>query len=217
MPVRYKTKLTHKVALRKLEQAVERAVYWNEHYSEFYHIEDMTLVGSMARGEQRVGDIDLCIKVDRAKKFSPMDSMDEYIQWRLDELGYAPPRDFDGLLDMFERDVKRFIKNRDGRIEALLWIELDFISLNMRPIVPLIKDGELVVQSVAEAITNAKPISMERAKKIISNGMPNNPRTTTGEYWDIYCETLGIYPECIRKLVLERDSYTDVYFSQMNA
>lgn len=84
MPVKYKTKLTHKVALKKLEQAVERALYWNKHYSEFYYIEDMVLVGSMARGESRVGDIDICVRVNRAKEFSLMDARDKYVHWRLE-------------------------------------------------------------------------------------------------------------------------------------
>ena len=165
----------------------------------------------MARNESRVGDIDLCVRTERARIFSKQAVRDEYIEWRETELGYAPPRDYRGLLNMFERDALRFIKNRDGRIETLQWDQIPVISLTMKPIVKLVTDGIFQFKSISEAIASAKPIPINKAMEIITQGVPEKPYQTKGVYWESYCESLNNYPEAIRKKVLQRDSYEKHY------
>ena len=194
-----------KVALKKLQSAVDRIVHWNKNYANFFRVEDVYLVGSLAKNELNVGDIDLCVRVERTKNFKASESKKEYTKWRKEELGFAPPRDFLSGLSMFQLDVTRYIKNRDGRIELLMWDELPIISLTMKPIVAIVQNGKLVHETLLDAIALAKPITIERAEEIISSNIPVPPMETEGEFWASYCNSLNNIPIDIRGKILERD------------
>jgi predicted nucleotidyltransferase len=216
MPKKYKTKLRQEVALKKLKSAIERTVYWNENYSKFFHVEEATLVGSLARNEPNVGDIDLCVKVARTQQFSIEKYKKEYIKWRKDILDFAPPRDFSSTLNMYELDVTRFIQNKDGRIEILRWDQLPAISLTLMPIVTLVQNGKFIHDTLLTAISKAEAISHKRAEEIVASDIPEAPYEKKGIYWDSYCNSLSNFPISIRNMILERDNNVGNYQSFMN-
>lgn len=217
MPKKYKSKLKRDVALRKLEALIDRVDFWNSNYSKYYRVDEVTLVGSLARNEQNVTDIDLCVKVSRTQEFSAVEHRNDYIKWRKEVLGYAPPRDFVSELYMYEFDVRRFIQNKDGRIDILQWDQLQPISLTMHPIVTLVHNGVLIFDCIFDAISKAKAITIEGALNIISGGVPEKPTATQGEYWESYCNSLSEYPDILREAILDRDSNTEHYVNCKNA
>ena len=46
---------------------------------------------------------------------------------------------------------------------------------------------------------------------IIGNDIPERANETSGIYWDSYCQSISIYPEPIRKAILQRDSTAKRY------
>ncbi|HFG1878670.1 TPA: hypothetical protein ACGF2C_003618, partial [Vibrio cholerae] len=70
MPKKYKTKLSFSTALNKLQQFLDRVEYWNTNYSKYYRVSDVVLLGSLARSESKVGDLDLCVNIERVQAFS---------------------------------------------------------------------------------------------------------------------------------------------------
>jgi hypothetical protein len=217
LPKNYKSKMKNEVALKKLQALIDRMLFWNSNYAKFYRIEAATLVGSMAKNDQFIGDIDICMDVQRVREFCTNEQKSDYSEWRKEILGYAPPRDFSSGLHMYSLDVSRFAKNRDGRIDILWWNQLKPISLTMTPVVTLAQNGVLLFDSASKAISNAKPITLEQGQEIIKSGFPENPRELKGEYWDSYCDTLKKYPEEIRRCILERDNNTNNYLKYVNA
>jgi len=206
-----------KVALKKIQDVIDRISFWNSNHSKFYRVKSATLVGSMARNEVSIGDIDICMEVERVNEFCAHEEKEDYTNWRKEALGYAPPRDFSSGLHMYSLDVSRFVKNRDGRIDLLWWNQLNPISLTMTPIVNLVQNGILIFDSATRAISCAKPITLEQGKEIIESGFPENPRQLKGEFWDSYCNTLRVYPEEIRNYILERDNNKTNYHEHTNA
>lgn len=206
MPKRFTTKMTKAVALKKLSALLDRVSKWNSDYARYFGIDNVVLVGSLARNESSVGDIDLCLRLSRNGSASCLDKKNEYIEWREIELGLKPPRDWRGELDMYEIDPLRYIKARDSRIELLSWDQLDFISLTLNPIVTLVEDGKLKFDSPAEAIANAKSISMQQAVNIIQSGQIRHfSKTNDDEYWKSYCSSLSKFPVPVRDMILARD------------
>jgi predicted nucleotidyltransferase len=133
LPKKYKSKLSKNVAYKKLQEILLRIKGWNELHSNYYEIEEVALVGSLAREGEKFGDIDICMKIKRSRDFSPVECKKKYIEYRKEVLGYAPPRGWSAELGIFELDVSRFVKNKDGRIEMLRWDQLDPICLTLRP------------------------------------------------------------------------------------
>lgn len=211
MPKFYKTKLTKPVAHKKLLGLLERIQFWNNEYSEYYRIEKAALVGSLARDGDRFGDIDVCIDLKRSKKFNPAAQSEDYINWRQEVLGYAPPRDFFAELGMFYKDVFRFVKNRDGRIELLRWNQFDPICLTLQPYVILVENGIGIVNSISDIENNKKCFTTEQALELVKNDTPHHPNEISGIYWDSYCQSLSIYPASIRNAILKRDSAKERY------
>ncbi|RLV57816.1 hypothetical protein D5018_20550 [Parashewanella curva] len=206
MPKFYKTKLTKPVAHKKLLGLLERIQFWNNEYSEYYQIEKAALVGSLARDGDRFGDIDICIDLKRSKKFNPAAHSEDYINWRQEVLGYAPPRDFFAELGMFDKDLFRFVKNRDGRIELLRWNQFDPICLTLQPYVILVENGIGIVNSISDIESNKKCFTTEQALELVKNDTPHHPNEISGIYWDSYCQSLSVYPASIRNAILKRDS-----------
>ncbi len=196
---------------------MERLEFWNKNYSRYYRVEEAALVGSMARNETSFGDIDLCVKVNRTQEFKVHDHRDEYIEWRKEVLGYAPPRDFSAEIGMYELDVSRFIKSRDGRIEILRWVQFPVICLTMNPFVKLVENGNCLINSVTEVMSKSTVITDEQAIDIVNNGVPENPSDKKGVFWQSYCNTLAKFPVHIRNMILERDSNIKHYECFANA
>lgn len=216
MPKKYKSKLSKAVAYKKLQEILLRIKSWNELHSNYYEIEEVALVGSLARDGEKFGDIDICMKIKRSREFSPLECKEEYIKYRKEMLGYAPPRDWSAELSTFELDVSRFVKNKDGRIEMLRWDQFDPICLTLKPYVKLVDNSICVVRSVDDIEKNRAIFTESQALDIVKSGTPENPRNIKGEYWDSYCFSLELYPEFIREAILERDSHQDAYKRHIN-
>jgi len=210
MPKKFKTKIGRGVAIKKLESLIERTDYWNQNYASKFCVSDLVLVGSLARNEDKVGDIDVACQVESTTE-ELFDDLDDYFKWRKNVLGYAMPVGWNQRLSAVESDPIRFIRNRDGRIEMLQWRQVELVSLALQPIVSLIKDGAILFESVAEAIAASKPITIAQAKKVIANGVPRKPDKTEGDYWESYCITVNHLPPKISDLILERDGYREPY------
>ncbi|MCL1080069.1 hypothetical protein D5R81_18745 [Parashewanella spongiae] len=211
MPKQYKTKLSKPVAHKKLFGLLERIQFWNNEYSEYYQIEKAALVGSLTRDGERFGDIDVCIDLKRSKKFNPADHSEDYIYWRQEVLGYAPPRDFFAELSMYDKDVFRFVKNKDGRIELLRWNQFDPICLTLKPFVTLVENGVCLVNSISDLAKNKNSFTAEQALELVKNDTPHKPNEICGIYWDSYCQSLSVYPASIRNAILKRDSAQERY------
>ena len=217
LPKKYKSKLSRTIAYKKLREILSRINTWNELHSKYYEIEQAALVGSLARDGEKFGDIDICMKIRRSRQFSPTECKKEYIKWREEVLGYAPPRDFFVELGTFELDVSRFVKNRDGRIDILRWDQFDPICLTLNPYIKLIENRICVISSVDEIEKSRTIFTESQALDIVKGGIPENPLDKKGEYWDSYCCSLKLYPEFIRKAVLERDNNQEAYERYMKA
>lgn len=216
MPKRFTKKMSRAVALKKLSALLDRVSKWNIDFARYYSIDKVVLVGSLARNETSVGDIDLCLRLSRNDRPSCLDEKNEYIKWRELELGLKPPRDLRGELNMYELDPLKYIKARDGRVELLRWDQLDFISLTLNPIVILVEDGKLKFDNPAVAIANAKSISMQQAEEIINTGeIRHFSNVNDDEYWESYCRSLNKFPEPVRDLVLARDGTSERYFNSV--
>lgn len=212
MPKKYKSKLTKAVAYKKLEGVLSRLKTWNEKHSNYYVIEEAALIGSLARDGKNFGDIDICMKIKRSRQFSPMECKYEYIRWREQILGYKPPAiDSSAERGMFELDVGRYIKNRDGRIDMLPWDQFQPICLALRPYIKLVDNCLNIVDSVEDIEKHRATFSEKQAIEVVKNGVPENPCETKGLYWESYCSALARYPSFVRDAVLERDSYVDAY------
>ncbi|GGX62476.1 hypothetical protein [Saccharospirillum salsuginis] len=207
MPKNFKTKMKKGVALKKLQDLIDRIEYWNKHYATYFKVQSATLVGSLARNQEVIGDIDVCMQVQRAKEFSAQENKESYIEWRKSLLGYAPPRDYNAQLNMYELDVTRYVKNRDGRIEILRNDQLGPISLTMNPISSIVNGGSIISSSASEVVMNALPITNEKAIELINSGIPRRPAEAKGEYWNSYCCSLSRYSDVHRELILKRDNY----------
>jgi predicted nucleotidyltransferase len=216
MPKRFTTKMTRAVALKKLSALLDRVSKWNIDFARYFAIDKVVLVGSLARNETSVRDIDLCFRLSRNDCASRLDEKNEYIEWRELELGLKPPRDLRGELNMYELDPLKYIKARDGRIELLRWDQLDFISLTLNPIVTLVEDGKLKFDNPVEAIANAKSISMQQAENIINTGeIRHFSNVNDDEYWKSYCRSLNKFPELVRDMILARDGTAERYFNSV--
>lgn len=212
MPKYFQTKISRRIALKKLESLVERTAIWNDNYAKKCRVSDIVLVGSVARSEEKVGDVDVACEVEKIElKPGFYADLDEYLQWRKDVLGFAKPTDYHKQLHTVEADPLRFIKNGDGRIEILQWDQVELISLSLHPIVTLVKDGTFLFNSVENAIAAAKPITIAKAKNIIADGQPEKPDEIDGEYWTSYCITINHLPQEIGDLILERDGYRKAF------
>ncbi len=71
LPKKYKTKLSFSTAIHKQQQFLDRVEYWNANYSKYYRVSDVILLGNLARSESKVGDLDLCVNIERVQAFSP--------------------------------------------------------------------------------------------------------------------------------------------------
>ncbi|MGK0235925.1 MAG: hypothetical protein ACI9EK_002468 [Psychroserpens sp.] len=217
MPKKYQSKLTKDVAYKKLEGILFRIRSWNERYANYYVIDEAALIGSIATDGDRFGDIDLCIKIKRSKKFSHKECKYNYIKWREQILGFKPPESNSSAeRGMFELDVSRYIKNRDGRIDLLPWNQFHPICLALRPYIKLVDNSLILVDSLTDIEKYRDTFSEEQAMEIIRNGTPEKPLDTNGIYWDSYCSALARYPSLIRNAVLERDSYVEAYSRCVN-
>ena len=215
MPKNYKTKLLYSTAVGKLQTFIDRAQYWNAHYSKYYRIVDVVLLGSLARNDTRVSDIDLCVKIERSMDFQHLEHKSDYLVWRKNVLGYADPNDFYEQLGMFEKDAIRYLKARDGRYDVLYWDQLAGLSLTLDPIVILIKNGVTQYKSAQEALRNCSGISHAQAQLMIEEGTVSrrNMQLTP------YCNALSKYPPFIREMILKRDNSEkeyDIYVKKLN-
>jgi len=207
----YKTKISRQKAIQKLRNVVELAERWNNFGLKTFDIDRILLVGSLARNEEFVGDIDICVKTKR-HEFDNLELLDAYLEWRLDVLGYAVPRSSYKLMDTFSCDPLRFIKNRDGRIEQLTWDQRNAISLTMQPQILIFDEGMPIFDDVEVALDMAKPISLSKAKNIIGNkDGPTYYSALGGFYLESYCRSLSVYPEHIRYIILDRDNSHQAY------
>ncbi|WP_415721711.1 nucleotidyltransferase domain-containing protein [Photobacterium ganghwense] len=209
MPKNYKNKMSHSTAVRKLEAFIERVQYWNENYSKYYRVVDVVLLGSLARNETKVSDIDLCVKIERTMGFQVNEHKSDYLVWRKDVLGYAAPDDYFKQVNMFETDVTRYLKARDGRYDVLRWGELVGLSLTLDPIVTLVSEGALQYESIEVALENASSISHDRAISIVEAGALSRKEV----YWDSYCNALSKFPPFVREAILKRDNCQSEYLS----
>ncbi|EGR1136727.1 hypothetical protein [Vibrio cholerae] len=214
VPKNYRSKVSKAVAYKKLQGVLERLNDWNELYSSYYEIEEAALVGSLARGGEKFGDIDVCLKIRRSQQFSYSDCKNDYIKWREQVLGYKPPAPYSSAERcMFETDVSRFIKSSDGRIEMLRWDQFEPICLTLQPFIKLVENGRVIVANVEELETHRITFTAEQALDIVKSGVPENPRGTEGIYWESYCAALKLYPAFIRDAILDRDAYCAAYRS----
>ncbi|EJL8267733.1 hypothetical protein NM215_002653 [Vibrio cholerae] len=214
MPKNYRSKVSKAVAYKKLQGVLERLNDWNELYSSYYEIEEAALVGSLARGGEKFGDIDVCLKIRRSQQFSYSDCKNDYIKWREQVLGYKPPAPYSSAERcMFETDVSRFIKNSDGRIEMLRWDQFEPICLTLQPFIKLVENGRVIVANVEELEGHRITFTAEQALDIVKSGVPENPRGTEGIYWESYCAAQKLYPAFIRDAILDRDAYCAAYHS----
>jgi hypothetical protein len=166
----------------------------------------------LARGGKEFGDIDLCLKIRCSKQFSYSECKDDYIKWREQALGYKPPLiESAAERGMFELDVSRFIKNRDGRIEILRWDQFEPICLTLQPFIQLIENGRVFVTDVEKLEKHRSTFSEEQALEIVKNGVPEDPSEIKGIYWESYCSALKWYPGFIRDAILDRDSHREAY------
>lgn len=171
----------------------------------------------MARGGEAFGDIDLCLKIRRSKQFSYSECKDDYIKWREQALGYKPPPIESGAeRGMFELDVSRFIKNRDGRIEILRWNQFEPICITLQPFIKLVENCRVIATDVEKLERHRSTFSEEQALEIVKNGVPEDPSGIKGIYWESYCSALKLYPEFIRDVILDRDSYWEAYKAYIN-
>jgi len=217
LPKKYKSKLTKVVAYKKLEGVLLRLKTWNEQHSNYYKIEEAALIGSLARDGESFGDIDICMKIKRSREFSPSKSKNDYIRWREQVLGYKPPvSESSAERGMFELDVGRYIKNRDGRIDMLRWDQFQPICLTLQPYVKLVEKCFSIVDSVEYIEKQRATFSKEQALEVVNSGLPEKPYDTKGIYWESYCSALNRYPSFIRYAVLERDSYVEPYSRYIN-
>ncbi len=211
LPKKYKTKLSFATALNKLQQFLDRVEYWNANYSKYYRVSDVVLLGSLARSEPKVGDLDLCVNVERVQAFSPSEKKEEYREWRSSILGYAPLSNYGDELYMFQTDVIRFIKARDGRYDVLQWQELPNLSLTLDPLIKLVNNGELQYKNAKEAIANAACIEPEEINLAIEKGALSRKNYEIS----VYCNALSKYPEQVRDAILERDKCHNEYYTHM--
>ncbi|MGT3802047.1 hypothetical protein [Vibrio cholerae] len=212
VPKNYRSKISKAVAYKKLQGILERLKDWNELYSSYYEIEEAALVGSLARGGEKFGDIDVCLKIRRSQQFSYSDCKNDYIKWREQVLGYKPPApNSSAERCMFETDVCRFIKSRDGRIEMLRWDQFEPICLTLQPFIKLVENGRVVVTDIETLAKHRSTFSEEQALEIVKNGVPEGPREIKGIYWESYCSVLKLYPGFIRDAILDRDACKEAY------
>lgn len=211
LPKKYKTKLSFATALNKLQQFLDRVEYWNANYSKYYCVSDVVLLGSLARSEPKVGDLDLCVNVKRVQAFSPLEKKEEYREWRSSTLGYAPPSSYGDELYMFQTDVIRFIKARDGRYDVLQWHELPNLSLTLDPLIKLVNNGELQYDNAKEAVANAACIEPEEINSTIEKGALSRKNYEIS----VYCNALSKFPEQVRDAILERDKCHNEYYAYM--
>lgn len=209
MPKKYKTKMQLNTATKKLQAFMDRAKFWNENYSKYYRITDVVLLGSLARKENKVSDIDLCVKVERVQGFGLQEHLSRYLAWRKDVLGYAVPVDFGAQISSFESDVTRYLKAKDGRYDVLRWRELAGLSLTLDPQVTLIRNGIAQYESAELAIEEAASISQENALSLIEDGAVSREDV----YWESYCNALSKFPSFVRDAILERDESQQEYLS----
>lgn len=181
VPKNYRSKISKAVAYKKLQGILERLKDWNELYSSYYEIEEAALVGSLARGGEEFGDIDVCLKIRRSQQFSYSDCKNDYIKWREQVLGYKPPAAYSAAERcMFETDVSRFIKNSDGRIEVLRWDQFEPICLTLQPFIKLVENGRVIVTDIKTLENYRATFSEEQALEIVKNGLPEDPRDIKG-------------------------------------
>ena len=185
---------------------MQRAELWNKNYAWWVQIKSIVLAGSLARNSDVVGDVDLCIEIDRVKNPSEVDKQD-YFEWRKRVLGYAQPRGVSGLLNaLYGDDALRHVKNKDGRIEALGWMQLEVLSLSLDPIISLMENGQLCCVDLDRLHLESKPVSIDTAAEYVSRNVPEKPRKQNDEFWESYCQTVSSYPEEVRNMILDRDS-----------
>ncbi|WP_394210973.1 hypothetical protein [Enterovibrio calviensis] len=205
MPKKYKQKISRKVAVKKLNAFMERVEYWNQNYARFFRFKDIVLLGSLARSEDKVGDIDICYKLERVGDEPIHESTDDYSEWRKRELGYAVPTNFFDLLTTFQSDLRRFAKNRDGRFEVMGWEQFEMISLNLEPFTYLMCDGVRKCGDVEELIENAKPITLCKALSLVASNVPPSPLHISGHELEEHFAFISCYPRAVLEAVLERD------------
>ncbi|EGR0601672.1 TPA: hypothetical protein PX766_003457 [Vibrio cholerae] len=210
LPKKYKTKLSFSTALNKLQQFLDRVEYWNTNYSKYYRVSDVVLLGSLARSESKVGDLDLCVNIERVQAFSPSEKKEEYSEWRSSTLGYAHPSNYGDELYMFQTDVIRFIKAGDGRF-VLQWHELPSLSLTLDPLTKLVSKGELQYSNAREAVANATCLSGEEINSTIEKGALSRKDYEIS----VYRNALSKYPEHVRDAILERDKCQDEYYAHI--
>ena len=206
MPKNYKTQIRREIAIKKLEGALQRANMWNKNHAWWIRIRTIVLVGSLARNSDVVGDVDLCIEIDRIKDPNEAERKD-YFEWRKRVLGYAHPRDVSGLMRaIYSDDAIRYMKNKDGRLEMLQWAQLEVLSLSLTPIIPLMENGRLCSVDLDNLHLESKPISIDTATEYVSRNVPEKPRKQNDEFSESYCHTVSSYPEEVRNMILNRDA-----------
>lgn len=211
MPKKYKKKLFYKTATKKLQGLLDRIQKWNSQYSKYYYVANAVMLGSLARKETSVSDIDICVQVKRTDQFEAEPNKIRYLFWRKETFGWAPPSDFYKECSMFETDVIRYLKSGDGRFDILYWDQLDGLSLTLDPMVNLVSNGEINYQTSELALENTLSITKRRAFEIVESGAVN----IKNMHWDSYCNTLKKYPKDIRLAILIRDDCEDAFYSHI--
>lgn len=198
-------------AIRKLANVLDRVDHWNTHHALWIKIETVILVGSVARNVDAVGDIDLCFGVECIQSYS--DHLEEYMDWRHRALGYRPPRShIDVCAALSANDAYRYLKNKDGRIEAMTCNQLDFIKMSMDPFITLVYNGKRSDVDLHNIPALAKPISKKNALKLIDDDILSAPSSRDDKYWEDYCEQLYTHKKkWVRKRILARDNTTVDY------
>ena len=207
MPKKFKTKIKREVAIKKLQGFMDRACLWNTRNYSSWHVSDVVLLGSLSRGEDKVGDIDLCMRIRKNSKEHVIEDIDEYLLWREEHLGYAYPRQ---LYSVMTDDLERYVTNSDGRIEILGWDQKDIINLTMNPYIYLMKDRILQFKDVRTALKSAAPITLMKAKEII-DGEGVFDFKKFNPYVNDYYKTLSVYPREIREMIFSRDGSAKAY------
>jgi len=126
---------------------------------------------------------------------------EEYSEWRSSTFGYAHPSNHIDELYMFQTDVTRFIKAKDGRFDVLQWYEFSSLSLTLDPFTKLVSKGEIQYSNAREAVANATCLSDEEINSTIEKGVLSRKDYEIS----VYCDALSKYPEHIRDAILERD------------
>jgi predicted nucleotidyltransferase len=197
--------LKRKTAIKKLDRILERVENWNQNFSKYTTINDIFLLGSLARQEDSVGDIDLCVNTEVRKNIKI--EADEYIEWRRKNLEYF--NQYWYYWRFVNDDPIRYIMDRDGRIEVLAWDQLGPIALTCDPYVRIIENGKRKFENAEQSLQNARSLDMETAKKIIFEHNLPEKQLKNDFFWNSYRNTLMEYPLDIRLMILKRDGYTE--------